>query len=73
MSEISDPTIYHRLRIREALKFGEETDAISMLDVMAENLRVRHPNPEPMLKAVAVLRSALLTVRNLCSDGDGVP
>ena len=69
---ITDPTEYHRLRIREALGFGDEIGSLGLLDALDQNLRTR-PGMEASLKGIALLRQRLLIVRNLCADGDGVP
>ena len=65
----TDPTRYHRDRINEALGFEREASAIEVLDAIADALRAQGQD-ESLIRSVMLVRGALLTVRDLCAEGD---
>jgi hypothetical protein len=70
VSDVTDPTIYHRLRINEALGFGSGMDAIDNLGGLIEDMEAM---PEPDLVAIRTLKRVerqLFVVRALCAEGD---
>ncbi|MBP0492187.1 hypothetical protein [Roseomonas indoligenes] len=66
---ITDPTAYHRLRIREALGFDGEVSAADYVAVLSDLMREQGQDAV-VLGGLAKLRDALLNVRDLCADGD---